>query len=701
MKSYVEVGLDAPAEDANSRYEGAGGDRTFKMAGNPLERLLSTWSKYENYTLKTTDEFQKGGIRAETRRELEQLAAQGKFRAVPNDGQSQEDANRDAISTWAEETAKQRTFQNDSSVSRAMEKGRDALNSIHVGDIGAGDILLPFAKVPGNLAAQSANYSPLGFFNSIRQMASVMIDAKRGVIDPVAQAQAARNFGRGISGTALLAGFGALSVNGLIDVAGGDDEDKEALEKAQGKSGTQWNLSATVRAIDGGSKEWQDGDTIVSIGFLDPINSIMAAGSLLADEYKEEDGVTLQGTLEASLGGVWQAILDLPAMTSISDLINSYKYAEGDTDAAKLVNAALDYAGSQAASFLVPNALRGIATGFDDTVRNQYSGETLGEATVDSIKSGIPGLRETLPASIDPLGREKTQTGNTMLNVLNNNVLPGQISKYKLSDVEAEIESVYDATGNASVYPDKSAPNSIKYDSESYPLSSEQKQEYQRDLGSTYYDMVSGMMESDIYKNATPEQQAEYLGIAEEYAAAIAKKGVVGDNFEMDKKFVLSERADKELGISQEEYLMLYKQYGATLMNGDDIREAYASGMDVMDYLDYGTNKPKYNTDGKQGYTLAETAKAIQGSGLSEDEQTMLWLIEKPEWGEKAAKSGVKPSVYVDFKVATIGIESDKNSKGEVISGSKKKKILKVLDRMGVSPTVRNKILEAEGYSTK
>ena len=61
IKSYIEVALDANASGVESRYEQTS-NRAFKMTGNPFERFLSAWSKYQGYALNTTDEMSKGGI---------------------------------------------------------------------------------------------------------------------------------------------------------------------------------------------------------------------------------------------------------------------------------------------------------------------------------------------------------------------------------------------------------------------------------------------------------------------------------------------------------------------------------------------------------------------------------------------------------------------------------------------------------------
>ena len=170
-------------------------------------------------------------------------------------------------------------------------------------------------------------------------------------------------------------------------------------------------------------------------------------------------------------------------MSSISSLIDSYTYAEGDTTAEKAADAAISYAGSQASSFLLPNFVKGIATGLDDTVRNQYSsGTTLGTAR-DSIVAGLPMLRKGLPASVDGFGRERTNTGNTALNLFNANLLPGQLQTYKQNAVEKELERISGSTGAVDIYPGKNAPYTVRHDNQSYSLTPEERDAYQRRRG--------------------------------------------------------------------------------------------------------------------------------------------------------------------------------------------------------------------------
>jgi hypothetical protein len=228
--------------------------------------------------------------------------------------------------------------------------------------------------------------------------------------------------------------------------------------------------------------------------------------------------------------------------------------------------------------------------------------------------------------------------------------------------VEAELERLNAETGEASVYPERKAPSKVQYKDNEYQLNQDQKRRYQTTLGQTYYNLAESMMDSDVYRNATAEEQVKYLKIAEAYATQMAKKSVVGGAFKPETYVQNAQKAQSELGLSEAEFLLLYEKYGDTALNGDGVREAYASGLGVEDYLNYLDSKPSYNKDGKSGYTISETNKAIKGSGLSEEDQVLLWLVEKPEWAEQASKIGVSNESYVKYKVAVNSIVGKKNA---------------------------------------
>lgn len=511
LKSYIETGLDASVSNAQGKYE-TGGSRSFKMAGNFLERFLSTWEKYSNYAMVTSDQMQKGGIQAEAQRGIDALEAKGKVAKGALDGR-------------AEETARERTFQNEGKLAQATSAVRRALNVFIIkdkrgGSFGVGDLILPFTNVPGNIASAAIQYSPAGFINAGAEVVKVLNKAKAGTLTASEQAKAVTDFGRAFNGTMGIAFFAVLAGAGIMNVAGDDDKDKEALEKSEGVSGTQLNLSALNRWIAGESTEWRDGDDLVSIGFLDPINAQMTYGALLADCYKDE-GLTFANVAGGNLESAFQSVMDLPAMSQFQEIENSLKYSKADTTGGKLADATFRYGASQATSF-VPNVVSGVAQGVDGTVRDTYNGDTVWENSLNAMKSKIPGLRETLPAALDNWGQEKKYTGTAAENFLNATLNPGSVTKYRTSAVNQEL---YRLGENIDIkYPEKKAPNSGNRDGEKVSLDQDERRQYQMAYGQTAYDNIQKVIRSSVYKQSSDAEKAAAIQNLLEVATSAGKK---------------------------------------------------------------------------------------------------------------------------------------------------------------------------------
>ena len=511
LKSYIETGLDASVSNAQGKYE-TGGSRSFKMTGNFLERFLSTWEKYNNYAMVTSDQMQKGGIQAEAQRGIDALEAKGKVAKGALDGR-------------AEGIARERTFQNDSKIAQATSVVRRALNVFSIkdkrgGSFGAGDLILPFTNVPGNIASAAIQYSPAGFINAGAEVVKVLNKAKAGTLTASEQAKAVTDFGRAFNGTMGIAFFAVLAGAGIMNVAGDDDKDKEALEKSEGVSGTQLNLSALNRWVAGESTEWRDGDDLVSIGFLDPINAQMTYGALLADCYKDE-GLTFANVAGGNLESAFQSVMDLPAMSQFQEIENSLKYSKADTTGGKLADATFRYGASQATSF-VPNVVSGVAQGVDGTVRDTYNGDTVWENSLNAMKSKVPGLRETLPAALDNWGQEKKYTGTAAENFLNATLNPGSVTKYRTSAVNQEL---YRLGENIDIkYPEKKAPNSGNRDGEKVSLDQDERRQYQMAYGQTAYDNIQKVIRSSVYKQSSDAEKAAAIQNLLEVATAAGKK---------------------------------------------------------------------------------------------------------------------------------------------------------------------------------
>ena len=506
-RACMEVGLDVDASGTAGKYENTS-NRTFKMSGGVFSKLMSVWEAYEGYTLNATDEFQKGGIEASVQKGIDRLYEKGKI-------------TDDSLRNAGEQEALYRTFQDKTVLSDAAIGVRNALNKAHIGDIGAGDIMLPFAQVPSNLGARAIEYSPAGLGVAAADFINMIDSARKGEFTAAQQAKAVQGVGRALTGSGMIAIAAAGALRGWLKVTGDDDDkNKDALGKTHGLDGTQLNISAALRDLRGESAQWQAGDQLLSIGFLDPLNAQLTTGALIADDIRSEAGVTAGRVLGNSLSGALQSVLDTPVMSTFQDVATNYEYSGASTPGGKMMDAAQKYAANQLSS-VIPNSLRGIAQGLDDTERNAYSSDNVWQQAVDNAKASIPGLRETLPAKTDVWGNPVKNEGG-IRNFMNRNINPGNITTYKTDAVSSEIEKISEATGE-SLYPDRTAPRSLKVDGEAVSLTFEQRSMYQKAYGDAYSSAVTSLMNDKNYKAMPDSMKAEILQQAKDTATEQAR----------------------------------------------------------------------------------------------------------------------------------------------------------------------------------
>ncbi len=638
-RACMEVGLDVDTSGGMGKYENTA-NRTFKMSGGVFSKLMSVWEAYEGYTLNATDEFQKGGIEASVQKGIDQLYEKGKIK---------DDSLRDA----GKQEALYRTFQDKTVLSDAAIGVRNALNKAHIGDVGAGDIVLPFAQVPSNLGARAIEYSPAGLLVSAADFINMLDSAKKGNLTAAQQAKAVQGVGRALTGSGMIAIAAAGALRGWLKVTGDDeDKNKDALGKTHGLDGTQLNISAALRDLRGESTEWQNGDTLLSIGFLDPLNAQLTTGALIADDIRSEAGVTAGRVLGNSLSGALQSVLDTPVMSTMQDVVNNYQYSDASTPGGKMLDAAQKYAANQLSS-VIPNALRGIAQGLDDTERNAYSSDNVWQQAVDNAKASIPGLRETLPAKTDVWGNPIKNEGGVR-NFLNRNVNPGNITTYKTDAVSSEVEKISDATGN-SLYPDRTAPRSVKVDGESVSLTFEQRSMYQKAYGDAYSAAVTALMNDKNYKSMPDSMKAEILKQAKDVAAESAKDKL-GIGYEMKAS---AQKILEKSGVERNN-AMISAAVKAQHYLSDDTKKQL-SGVDNQykgaDYIGLSDELVASATEkanayfealeaSKYGGKLTDTQKELAGKGSKELAQHFMEKAIEARYSD-ANKNGTKADEYL------------------------------------------------------
>lgn len=658
-KALLEVGLDVNAGGASSKYENSA-NRTFKMSGNVVSKLFSTWEKHMGYAMNVTDETKKGSVDARVQQGLDKLYEQGKIKD-------------DSLRTGGQQEALYRTFQDKSALSDLSIDSRNLLNRfgkrIKLGndDASLGDIAMPFAQVPANLADRAIDYSPVGLVESAVRLASVLKKAKNGTLKAAEQAQAVQNLGRNITGSTLIAIATGLALKGFIRVVNpfGEDEnkDKAAFEKMQGQSGTQFNVSAFLRSQNGGSSDWQDGDTLVSIAFLEPFNAHLTIGAMLAEDMKAEGQITAKNIKDDTINGVWMSVLELPMFEKFRDAADAYTYSTKETPGEKLLDAANTLAANEVGS-LIPNAWKGIAQGLDPYQRDLYSKDDVWGQAADQFRSVFD--RGSLPIKQDSFGRDMMNEGG-FLNFLNSNILPGQITTYKTDELLDKITDLSALTGKASVYPSRKAPDKITVDGEDVPLTQEKQRQYQSTYGQTEYDTRSALIGNSLYDNLTPQEELKAHGYAEDYAKQVSKSDVNAD-FEPDS-WVEDLKGKTPAEVADAIMLKTFQSLAEDKKNYDSKYDG------ITDMLDSGTIDaamavsmlPKEASDGYYNY--------IQGSG-------------------------VELGTYIDLYQFKNNAKSDKDKDGKTIK-SAQEKVIEYINKVGKGIGQKRRMFLAMGYSEK
>ena len=589
--SAAEITLDVDM-GASGRYEQTG-NRTFKASGNIIDRVLSACERNMGYLLTTSDEAYKGAARS-TQRGTQELIESGKIQNAPK-GYAAEQA--DAL-------AKYRTFQNDSRTADAIRSVYDILNMlVGVGDsgrktkgghtihsFGAGDLVAPFTRVAGNLASVGIDYSPVNAVKGAVEIVEAVADAARTGANPTKQAKAVSDFARGMTGTAIAYGFMQLAKMGLLKRANDeDDKDVAALNKSEGLTGAQINITAAKRWMDGDETGmWRDGDTLVDLSNLEPLNFMVSLGAEMADNGNDSflsTFVAPQSYTDTADSFV-KAAADLPVMQTIGNLGKDILVYKKDWK-----EALPEAVGKTVISSITPNVLAAIAKGIDDKQRNVYAGDGTKDVLIDTLKSRIPKVRETLPTTVNTLGEEKDNPGSLSKRLTNAIINPIGVNKYTQSEVSQEMERVRGATGETGFYPTTRKPDSLSYkdadgNEHTVTLDYDQKQAFQKSCATGQMAYTAAMMKTSIYKAAGDTTKAELLDRCYKYSYEAVKAEVLGDEA-VDKWVLHARNAKSELGMSTADYLANLEKYGSDVMSGtgfDKTKRMLDAGLSLDDW---------------------------------------------------------------------------------------------------------------------
>lgn len=546
------------------------------------------------------------------------------------------DAQLAKARNFAIKQAEEATFHQDNAIASAISQfeGKNALTRFAAGAI------LPFKKTPMNVAVEGIQYSPVGLLESLTRGS---INLRKGKINVHEYID---GISKGLTGTGIaLLGY-ALTEAGILKASGGDDQDKNNFESAQGKQ----NYSLKV------------GEKTYSLDWLAPTGIPLFMGSelyqLASQKVKEkgEKNNTPEVAKSATkiLNSMATAMNPLSEMSMISGLTSTLQsYASGNKGLENLgLNATKSYVGQ-----FVPTVLGQVAKTFDDKERSTTSTEsdplpkaldTLG----NQIKSKIPGLRQTLPTKTDIWGKDVENEGNIIEKGLNAGVFPWSSKKVNENNpTNKEISKLYDETLDKSVLPSNSIDKVLNIDKEKYRLSNEQYSKLKKMYGEINYKVLSELTSSPEYKEMNNEQKVKAISDAYKYSKAQIKSQYAQEN-----------------DIDTEDSSIL-KSVKSIIYNGGKVD-------DYFKYVGMTTNAE----------TTKEKAEILGKSKLSDKTKDILYssTIGKEDGIYNSLKDAININSYLNYKAQKIEnkkeleeylINSDMKSEEKVLLYATKYKV--------------------------
>ena len=463
-----------------------------------------------------------------------------------------------------------------------------------------GEVMLPFTKTPANIAMRGIDYSPVGIVNAVKQAKSGA-DASQ-VIDTLAKSA---------TGTAGIALGYQLAKNGLIQGALSNDSDKQQFEKQQGKVAFSLNIGGHYYSFD----------------WAQPASIPIIIGSTIYDAINESDN-EVSSVLNTALQGAAAATnawADLSPLSSLQDIFGGNGYGN-EGIAENVFNEVIEFP-----QRLVPSVLGATARTIDPTIRQTYSKDNTLQTQIDTLKSKIPFLSKTLPASYDTWGNERKRQDSTLSAAIANYANPGTLGYNASTPLDSEITRLFDATQDNTVFPQKADWSVKDASGNKINLTNRQYSEYQKTMGQTSYDIANALINSDFYSGLSDSDKAKYLSDIYSVSKGKAKKDLFGSSTsdsianqiaiyeeggaeglvkEMQTKYEIT---SKGLSVS-DKTIQIYEEGGAQAL------DEYASykGLVEQSGLAFSDKTQNiYDSFGNEGLELYSAAKEKLGDSMS------------------------------------------------------------------------------------
>jgi len=507
----VRYGVSTTRSGETSWKDALKNNRTIHNDNKKLGHLANQVDFYVEAAMKYGDRGIYEGSYAKYKTELEQLLNRyGKNGVVGLE--NVDDADIPAvIDMLAQARAADSVFQQQGFMSKGLTEIRNGLGNASRGVFGV-DILstaaTPFTLTPGNMLERAIEYTPLGLLKNGVQTG---VELAKGGFD---QRRFAEQAGRSLLGLPILGGMYAGAKKGLINGGYSTDPDEKAAQQEDGFIEYGYNVPEGLPVLGGKTLDTSD---------LPVIGPFMQVGSVVA-----ENGLSPESSLQAL-----EAVVGGSATQGIRKAFGAdASYSSQNSVVDNLANT-VKSSGSQ----FVPSLVRQTAQTVDPYKRDMGEYGT-DEYYLNLVKNSIPGLRQTLPVKTDVEGNPVLQNQGRGLDskILENYVLPMNMSEYNPSELNVEATRLRQATGDPFGFAQKAKRSDLRgWDEKAKTeFTEEQFRTYKQDLGKLNSSMGHALIESDYYKGLDDATKNAKLKDVYEAMKAVAKHNATG--LESDNK---------------------------------------------------------------------------------------------------------------------------------------------------------------------
>lgn len=369
--------------------------------------------------------------------------------------------------------------------------------------------IVPFRKTPANVGVRIYESTPLGFVTKVAQS----LVSEKGT---VTAGDLVNSFSKSLTGAGLLWLGMALRNGGWL--TGGEDDDKQSqFDDLRG--GQQYALNLP------------DG-TSVTLDWLAPAAVPLFLGANLQDAIMD-NGLQAKD-LEKVLTNISEPLVQMSMLQGVDDTLNSIKFSDNNLGQIAL-SSAMSYLTQGMTNTMMGQIERSIedrrtSTFVDkDSALPAWMQRTIGKA---GEKIPIPGADYNQVEYIDAWGRPETYSENALARVANNFFNPSYVSKDNSTEVDDELQRLYD-NGQRGVFPQRIGMSDkiSTYDSNGQKtgernLTADEYVQFQKVMGQKSLELVNDLMSSKVYASMTDEARAAAISDIYAYAKNLAAQKV-------------------------------------------------------------------------------------------------------------------------------------------------------------------------------